>query len=116
MSVDIEYQVKRLVNNNQKAKGVISRLKAHEKCVICESISIFKDGSFENDTRLNVYNDNIRAVLCKTCNEFESNVKRAVENDFISYKDMLRMFDEKKVKNVINNVYIHGGIIPMEVG
>jgi hypothetical protein len=109
---NLKYELKKkceYINEND-----LEKLIKQEKCLICENMDMIREYRLMKCT-VNCYNENVRGLVCNTCDIFERNVRNAIENEWMSWDKLYNKFDRKKLENVINVLYIGSGIIPMMV-
>jgi hypothetical protein len=84
-----------------------------KKCVICKNVDTIKNNKISDGCVINHYNNNVRGILCNTCNAFERKVRKCIEDENYSLDELLGKFDKKKIENTIFNLYKQHGITPM---
>lgn len=103
-----------------KADGDLQKnvnfLLTFEKCGVCQNVdTLNKNKELKHGCMINMYNRQVRGLVCNTCHIFERNLRKSVEEEHLSYADLYKRFDVNKVNNTFNNLYSIHGVVPMMV-
>lgn len=96
------------------SKYICSVIKENELCMGCENIKLINNGKLKRGLKINKYNGYVRALLCEDCNNFESKIRKLIDEQ-TSYADLKKLHGDKKIDRMIHNVYAIHGIVPMMI-
>jgi hypothetical protein len=88
-------------------------------CSLCMSVELIKDGKLLPKTVVDHFHSknnkgSIRGLLCHSCNIKEGKIRKKIEIENITFSELIKRYGENFINN-LNKLYVHGGILPMQL-